>query len=51
MAAGHRAVIFSQFTLVLDVLEDYLQMKGVKVSVAFTKFQVQRIVSGERVAV
>ena len=30
MAAGHRAVIFSQFTMVLDVLEDYLKMKGVK---------------------
>ena len=27
-AAGHRCVLFSQFTSVLDVLEDYLNYRG-----------------------
>jgi SWI/SNF-related matrix-associated actin-dependent regulator of chromatin subfamily A member 5 len=27
-AAGHRCVIFSQFTMVLDILDDYLNMRG-----------------------
>ena len=27
-AAGHRVVIFSQFTMVLDILDDYLRFRG-----------------------
>jgi SNF2 family DNA or RNA helicase len=29
-AAGHRCVIFSQFTTVLDILDDYLNFKEIK---------------------
>lgn len=27
-AAGHRVVLFSQWNRVLDILEDFLQMRG-----------------------
>jgi SWI/SNF-related matrix-associated actin-dependent regulator of chromatin subfamily A member 5 len=29
-ARGHRVVLFSQFTIMMDVLEDYLSEKGYK---------------------
>lgn len=29
-AKGHRVVLFTQFTLMLDILEDYCVQKGIK---------------------